>query len=370
MMDWKYVILHVDLDCFFASVHVKYHPFLRGYPVIIGADPKNGKGRGVISTCSYEARKYGLHSAMPISQAFKQCPRGIYICSGKEISFSVYYEESEKVMKILREYSEKFQAAGIDEAYLDVTNNWKDYGSTPRSIAEEIQVRIYKELTLSVSIGIAESKSIAKIASDLNKPNGISLVNNSELEEKLYHLPTHKIVGIGKKTEQFLLKKGIKTIGEIANLSRERIFMLLGQHGLYLRKIALGLNFREVGYFHGGRKSIGSERTFVIDQNNWQFIQNTIKNIISRLVEDLNKHSLLCRTVTIKIRFQGYITYTRSHSFNNYIAENETIFITATKLFEEFYDMSKKVRLVGVRLSSLKKNNGQLCLTPFLKIEN
>ncbi|MFX1516451.1 MAG: DNA polymerase IV [Promethearchaeota archaeon] len=366
-MEWKHVIIHVDLDAFFAEVHKKVHPFLKGYPVIIGADPQKGNGRGVVSTCSYEARKFGLHSAMPISQAYKLCPHGVYICSGNPVSFTQYHEESDDVMKTLRKYSEIIQPAGIDEAYLDVSKVWLDYGSSPRSIARAIQTEIQNELSLPVSLGVAETKSIAKIASDLGKPNGVTVVHNSELEKKLYHLPARKIVGIGKKTEQRLHQKGIITIGDIASLSREKAYLLMGDHGLYLRKVALGTNYRKVGYIrNGGRKSIGSERTFRTDQNDWKFIEETVGHIVSRLYERLNKNSLLARTVSIKIRFQGFITYTRSYSFQNYLSDEKTIFSTAIKLLEEFKSTSKKVRLIGVRVTSLKSNNGQLLLTPFL----
>lgn len=368
-MDWKHIILHVDLDSFFASVHIKIHPFLKGIPVIIGADPRNGNGRGVASTCSYEARAFGIHSGMPISQAYKLCPHGIYICSGRQISFSSYHHESKQVMTLLKGYSEKFQAAGIDEAYLDVTNKWQDFGKSPRSIAKHIQDRIQDELSLPVSIGVAESKSIAKIASDINKPRGIAVVPNSKLKKKLYHLPTRKIVGVGKKTEGLLQKRGIKTIGDIASKSREQIFLLLGDHGLYLRKVALGQNYKEVGYIREGRKSISSERTFGRDQNDWNVVRSKIKSIISNLVHKLNENNLFTRTVSIKIRFQGYITYTRSYTFRTYISEERVIYKTAIKLLEEFYSYSKKVRLVGVRVSSLKKVDGQLSLMPFLRLQ-
>ena len=200
---WSNVIAHVDLDAFFASVHLKHNPFLEGYPVIIGSDPKKGKGRGVISTCSYEARKFGLHSAMPISKAYRLCPNGIYICSGREISFVSYHEESNRVMTILKEYTSVFQGAGIDEAYLDLTNVWMKYGDSPESIATHIQDRISNELSLNVSIGIAETKSIAKIASDLNKPKGISIVSNQDIPKLLYNLPVRKIIGVGKKTVSY-----------------------------------------------------------------------------------------------------------------------------------------------------------------------
>ncbi|MFX0016059.1 MAG: DNA polymerase IV [Promethearchaeota archaeon] len=365
-MEWKYVILHVDLDSFFASVHIKYNPFLKGFPVIIGSDPQKGNGRGVVSTCSYEARKFGLHSGMPISQAYNLCKHGVYICSGSQISFSDYHVESKAVMSRLQKYGDKFQQAGVDEAYIDATNSWQAYGSSPESIAKAIQTEIRKDLALSVSIGVAETKSIAKIASDLNKPSGITIVHNSELEEKIYHLPVRKIVGVGKKTENRLHNKEISSIGDIATMSRERAFLLLGDYGLYLRKVTQGTNYKEVGYTRGERKSIGSERTFGTDQSDWNLIESKVRDIISRLTDKLHKNNLMTRNVSIKIRFQGYETFMRSSSFSNYIDDEMVILNSANKLLNEFRSSSKKVRLIGVRVASLKSKQGQLTLMPFL----
>ncbi|MHA1973598.1 MAG: DNA polymerase IV [Candidatus Hodarchaeales archaeon] len=365
MYKWQFVILHVDLDCFFASVHIKHHPFLKDVPLIIGADPKQGKGRGVISTCSYEARKFGLHSGMPISQAFKLCPEGVYVCSRGQISFGNYKKESNEVMNILKHFSSKFQQAGIDEAYLDVTKTWGRYGDSPYAIAKTIQEEIFDKLSLPVSIGVAETKSIAKIASDLNKPFGISVVRNKDLKDKLYHLPIRKIVGIGKKTEERINKKGIYTIGDIANLSNQKLFSIFGSYGLHLKKVVLGENYKEVGYFKGGRKSISSERTFGVDQNDWNLINQTVKEIVDRLVKNLEKHHIVTKTISIKIRFQGFETYTRSRSFNNYQSNPGTILKIALSLLEEFHTYPKKIRLVGVRLSSLKSSKNQLPLNVF-----
>ncbi len=369
MWESNTVIFHIDLDCFFAAVHIKYNPYLEGFPVIIGSDPKLGKGRGVISTCSYEAREYGLHSAMPISKAFKLCPEGVYICSGREVSFVKYHEESEKVMNILKKYTDKFQQAGIDEAYIDVTKHWKQYGTTPDILANIIQDKVRKNLFLPVSIGIAETKSIAKIASDLNKPNGISIVHNSMLPEKIHHLPVRKIVGVGKKSELQMRKLNINTIGDIAYMSREKIYSLLGDHGLFLRKIAIGKNYKDVGHLEGKRKSISSERTFGTDQNDWKVVYKVVNQIITKLTNRLKEKQMLVKTVSIKIRFQGYITYTRSYSLNNYSLDEVVFYNIAMKLLNEFKNSTKKVRLVGVRLSGLKSSKGQLTLMDFFNIE-
>ena len=367
---WQHTIAHVDLDAFFASVHLKHNPFLKGYPVIIGADPKMGQGRGVVSTCSYEARKFGIHSGMPISTAYRLCPKGVYICSRREISFVNYHEESNQVMHILNEYSSIFQKAGIDEAYLDLSEIWREYGDTPKAIAEHIQNRIEKELSLHVSIGIAETKSIAKIGSDLNKPKGIAIVSNQDIPKLLHHLPVRKIVGVGKKTEERLIRKGIRTIGDIASLTREKIFLLLGDYGLHLQQIVQGKNYRPVGFFRGERKSISSERTFGTDQNDWNIIQSKVKDIATKIVKRLQEHNLLTRTVSIKIRFEGFITYTRSYSFKVHLDDEATIYKTTLLLLKEFQQNKKKVRLIGVRVSSLKKKEGQTKLDEFFTMKD
>ncbi len=363
---WEHVIAHVDLDAFFAAVHIKINPFLKNYPVIIGSDPQAGKGRGVVSTCSYEARKFGLHSGMPISTAYKQCPDGIYICSGREVAFANYHTESEKVMNILKEYSPIFQSAGLDEAYLDITEEWEKYGDTPEGIARDIQLRIQREVSLPISVGISETKSIAKIASDLNKPNGVAIISNADISDKLYSLPVRKIIGVGKKTEQALIKKGLKTIGDIAQTSREKIFLLLGDYGLHLQTVVHGKNYRPVGYFRGERKSISSERTFRTDQNDWRIINTRVREITTKLVNRLQEHNLLTRTVSIKIRFEGYITYTRSSSFTTHLSNESAILKKTNSLLDEFRSSEKKVRLIGVKVSNLKKQGGQTVLTQFL----
>ena len=367
---WQNTIAHVDLDAFFASVHLKHNPFLKGYPVIIGADPKMGQGRGVVSTCSYEARKFGIHSAMPISTAYRLCPEGIYICSGREISFLNYHEESKQVMAILKQYSPVFQTAGIDEAYLDLSDVWKEYGDSPKAIAEHIQGRIKSELSLYVSIGIAETKSIAKIASDLNKPMGIAIISNQDIPKYLHHLPVRKIVGVGKKTEERLTQKGIRTIGDISSMTREKIFLLLGDYGLHMQKVVQGKNFRPIGFFRGERKSISSERTFGTDQNNWDIIKEKVKDITSKIVKRLQDHNLLTKTVSIKIRFEGFITYTRSYSFNVHLDDENTIYKTTLLLLKEFIHNNKKVRLIGVRVSAVRKKEGQTTLNDFFNPVN
>ncbi|GAH72221.1 unnamed protein product, partial [marine sediment metagenome] len=248
----------------------------KGKPVIIGADPKEGKGRGVIATCNYEARKYGLHSAMPISQAYKRCPHGIYLKpNGKK-----YFKVSNEVMDILEIYSDNFQRVGTDEAYLELTEITKDCGEAEK-IAKEIQKEIFTKIGITISIGIAPTKSLAKIASDENKPNGITIVKLETIYEFLKDKDITRIPGIGKKTKVHFYKKGIKRIGDIINTPLPTMIKLFGKHGRWIWNVANGLDNRKVKEFHEERKSISAERTFFSDTDNFN-------EILSKL-EDINK---------------------------------------------------------------------------------
>ncbi|MHA1106443.1 MAG: DNA polymerase IV, partial [Promethearchaeota archaeon] len=243
-------ILHCDLDAFFASVEVRDNPDYQDKPVIIGADPKDGKGRGVVSTCSYEARKYGIHSAMPISQAYKRCPQGIYL----RPNFEKYLKASKEVMEIVNSYSDMFQQVSIDEAYIDVSDKCINYKEV-RDLAEKLKDEVKKKVGITISIGCAPTKSIAKIASDHNKPNGVTVVKPEYIKKFLGSMDITKIPGIGKKSKINYYRKGIKTIGDIINLTLPKMVQLFGKNGQWIWEIANGLDTREVKEFHGDRKS-------------------------------------------------------------------------------------------------------------------
>ncbi|MHA2182301.1 MAG: Y-family DNA polymerase, partial [Promethearchaeota archaeon] len=208
----SHFILHCDLDCFFAAVEIRDNPQYQGKPVIIGADPKDGKGRGVVSTCSYEARIFGLHSGMPISQAYQRCSHGIYL----RPNFDKYHLASKQVMEIIKKYSQEFQQVGTDEAYLDLSEICLN-SNEAKDIAQNIQEEVWREVGITISIGIAPTKSLAKIASDYNKPNGITLFTSDNFKSMLKEKDIICIPGIGKKTKINYIKKGIKTIGDILN---------------------------------------------------------------------------------------------------------------------------------------------------------
>ena len=346
------LILHCDLDSFFASVEIRDNPLYKGKPVIIGADPKEGKGRGVVSTCSYEARKFGLHSGMPISQAFKRCPHGIYL----RPNFEKYHDASEEVMEILKNYSSKFQQVGADEAYLDLTAKYSNFNEV-KDVALKIQREVYEKVGITISIGCAPTKSIAKIASDYKKPNGITIVRPDDLKVFLSNMDITRIPGIGKKSKQYYQKKGIKVIGDIISTPLHVMIEKFGKHGKWVWEVANGLDNREVKEFHGSRKSISKERTFYQDTCDMKEIFTKLEELNDRIHKSILKHNIYYRTITLKIRFEGFLTYTRSKSLPLYIQDKNKVLDIILDLYKEFSNSKKKVRLVGIKLSNLEKNS-------------
>ncbi|MFX0002723.1 MAG: DNA polymerase IV [Candidatus Hodarchaeota archaeon] len=345
------LILHCDLDCFFAAVEIRDNPPYKDKPVIIGADPKEGKGRGVIATCNYEARKFGLHSAMPISQAYKRCPHGIYLKpNGKK-----YYKVSKQVMQILESYSDEFQRVGSDEAYLELTGKAKNYNEAVR-IAKKIQEEVLDKIGITISIGIAPTKSLAKIASDENKPNGVTVVEPENIHHFLKNMDITRIPGIGKKTKIYYYKKGIKKVEDIINTTLPNMIELFGKHGRWIWKVVNGLDNRKVKEFHEERKSISAERTFYTDTDNFNEILSQINEINKKLHKSILKHHITYKTVTLKVRFEGFQTYTRSKTLPYHIQDERNVLNIILQLFAEFSNYKKKVRLIGIKLSNLEKN--------------
>ncbi len=357
-------ILHCDLDCFFAAVEERDNPDYIGKPIIIGADPKKGKGRGVVSTCNYEARKFGLHSAMPISQAYKRCPHGTYL----HPNFEKYHKASKEVMEIVNSYSDKFQQVSIDEAYLDVSDRCNNYREV-RVLAEKLKNEVKRSVGITISVGCAPTKSIAKIASDYNKPNGITTVEPNQVKDFLKNLDITRIPGIGKKSKIYYNKKGIKTIGDIIALTLPKMIQLFGKNGEWAWNIANGFDTREVNEFQGDRKSISKERTFYEDTDDYYQILSKLEEINNRIHKNVIKNKIYYKTVTLKIRLEGFITYTRSKTFTHHVQDSHQVIKVITELLNQFSTMNKKVRLVGIRLSNLEKapNVSQTTLLSYLE---
>jgi DNA polymerase IV (archaeal DinB-like DNA polymerase) len=350
-MDEQPIIFHVDLDAFFAAIEIRDNIELKGKAVIIGADPKKGKGRGVVTTCSYEARKYGLHSAMPISTAYKLCPHGIYLRG----NYEKYQKVSEKIMDVLQSYETDFQQASIDEAYLDFSKKCGNFKEA-YSIAQQIQHSIFLGVGITCSIGCSTTKSIAKIASDFNKPNGITIVEPDSIREFLSPMKITKIPGIGKKSKLFFNKEQIFTIQDLYNAGLSNLVYLFGDHGVWIWNVINGLDQRPV-HEHYNRKSIGKERTFMTDESRGEIIISKIKELNSRIHKILDKQKYRYNTVTLKIRMTGFVTFTRSKTMKTAFRDEQLAFKKLEELYNEFSQEKRKIRLVGVRFSNLERDS-------------
>lgn len=350
-------IVHVDMDAFYASCEIREAPELEGKPVIIGGDPH--AKRGVVTTCSYPAREYKIRSAMPISEAYHKCPHGVYL----RPNYKLYKTVSRNVMEILKKFADVFQQAGIDEAYLDASQRIGKYDS-PYDYAEHIQKEIAKEEKITCSLGIAPNKSVAKIASDFKKPNGITIVSENELLSFLRPLPVEKINGVGAKTKYILNQHGITTIKDIEKATPDTLTDILGKSGHWLWSVAHGKDTRPVGYT-GSLKSMGKEHTFSKDTKNIQDIHETFGWIAERLSKKLENRSMEYKTVSIKVRLKGFETYTRSKTLLGYTRSRDSIIAITKELFEEF--RGNYIRLVGIRLTNLRKGHTrQKLITAYL----
>ncbi len=335
------------MDSFYASVEVREHPGLKGKPVVVGAGPKGGAGRGVVSTCSYEARAFGIHSAMPISRAYLLCPDATFI----RPSFPLYSAASRRIMEILKDRSQKFQQVSIDEAFLDISSAG-DYGAAAE-MARSIKREIREREGLTCSIGIAPAKIVAKIASDYRKPDGLTVVPPGDLEQFLFPLPVGKIPGIGKKTGAELGSMGIVTIGDLAGTDIQVLIGRFGKWGLHMHSLAHGEDDDEV-LEREGYKSASRESTFEQDTEDSGFLASVLDELADDISQSLKKDGVLWKTVTIKVRYQGFLTHTRSRSISRSTSDPSTLRAIARILLAEMLD-GRKVRLIGLRVSTLEK---------------
>ena len=346
-------ILHIDLDAFFVSVEQALKPELRGKPVIVGGRPDR---RGVVASASYEARAFGIRSAMPLSRAYKLCPQAIFLKG----HFHLYRDSSSRFMEIMADFSPELEPGGLDEAYLDVTGC--DAFGSPRQIAAKIKERVKRELQLVASVGIAGCKVVAKIASDLSKPDGLLEVAPGEEKIFLSPLPVARLPGVGGKTEQDLKKMGIKTIGQLATLPVETMKRRFGIYGVMLHHHANGIDDRKVEPYDEV-KSISRETTFQHDTLDQRFLEAVLWHLSERVGGDLRSQDKRARTVSLKLRYTDFETITRQLTFREAIASNEAIFDDATKLLSQALDRKRKlVRLVGVGVSNLVTDTKQLHL--------
>lgn len=339
-------ILHIDMDAFFAAVEQRRNPNLIGKALVIGGsgDPTQ---RGVVSTASYEARKFGIHSAMPLRTAYKLCPHAVFL----PVDYREYARVSGKIKDILKKFCSLMQDVGIDEAFLDISQIDKP----PEEIAKEIKLAIKQETGLTCSIGIAPNKLLAKIASDMQKPDGLTIINNDDIENRIWPLPVRKLWGVGPKTEVYLKEMGIETVGALALLSLEKLLEKFGNsYGKYLYEASRGIDDSPL-ITHWEPKSTSREVTFQWDIGNWQVIAKTIAELTREVAKDLKQSGYKGRTVTVKIRFSDFETHTRAKTLEqstNSVDEIRTAAFDCLRRFE----LKKKVRLVGVRMGGLEKH--------------
>jgi nucleotidyltransferase/DNA polymerase involved in DNA repair len=349
-------ILHVDMDAFFAAVEQRDRPELRGQPVIVGADPKGGRGRGVVSTASYEARRFGVGSAMPISEAWRRCPHGVYLHPDME----KYARESERIMEIFHRFTDLVEPVSIDEAFLDVTGSARAMG-TGEAIACRLKQGIREATRLTASVGVATSKLVAKVASDMRKPDGLVVVAPGEEAAFLAPLPVRRLWGVGPKMEEALAKLGVVTIGDLAELEPARLERRLGTHGYDLQRLARGEDDRPVVAEGAEAKSLGQEHTYGQDTSDPERLRATLLQIADGVAERLRAHGLRARTVTLKYRDEEFHTTTHARTLPEATDSGTALFRVASELFAEVH-RGKKVRLLGIYASHFGEATSQLGL--------
>lgn len=357
-MTKKNIILHVDMDHYFSAVEEREHPEFKGKPVVVGADPKDGGGRGVVKTCNYEARGFGVHSGMPISAAWRLCPHAIYVRG----NYRLYKEVSKEIMAILRKCSDKFQPWGLDEAFLDVSSKIQNLDEAVK-LAISIKHEILWEEKLTCSIGVAPNKLVAKIATDYGKPDGLTVVKENAVERFLAPLPVRRMLWIGEKTAGKMNEMGIRTIGDLASLNVSVLVEKFGVMGARYHKYAHGIYESEVGGRKGIRKSIGHERTFATDIADYALIFQRLDNLCQKIHETAVTRNLLFKTVTVKIRYRNFQTYMHQKTLPFFTNRSQDLQKAVRELTQDYLHGTEKIRLVGVRVSNLKSNNGQRTLS-------
>lgn len=352
------IVFHLDMDAFFVSVEELFDPSLKGKAVVVGGRPDE---RGVCAAASYEARKYGVHSAMPLRTAYKLCSHAIFVDGHPER----YRECSSKVFKILRNFSPQVEMASIDEAYLEMTGTERLHGP-PLLAAHHLSKAVKDDTQLNCSIGIASSRLVAKVASDQAKPHGILFVIPGQEARFLAPLDVRKIPGIGKVTEQNLHSLGIRLVGDLAKLQTEFLQEKFGQWGLAMAGKAQGLDaggwFDEAIGAHTDPKSISHEHTYSEDTKDAQQLEATLARLSEMVGRRLREHQLHARTVQLKLRYSDFSTITRAQTLATRTQLDNDIFEQIRLLFRKNWDPQRTVRLLGVHVSSMDESEGQLGL--------
>ena len=342
--------IHADLDAFYASVEQLDHPEYRGKPVIVGGLPEDR--RSVVSAASYEARKYGIHSAMPTAQAYKLCPEGIFVRGRMDR----YHEKSAEIMAIFRDFSPNVEQLSIDEAFLDITGTERLFGP-PEDTARRLKERIRERTGLTVSVGIAANKYIAKIASGMSKPDGLFIITPGEEEKFMRPLPVGKIWGAGEKTQEVFRKHGLKTCDDIYRLSARTLMSMFGNaHGTFLYRAVRGEPAENFDREHGSH-SMSAERTFAYDLYDEFVIESALLDICETLIFRLLSGQVESATISLKIRYSDFSTDTFRETFQETVLTLNDFYRHVLDLFHRKYQKNRGIRLIGAGLINLNKSN-------------
>jgi len=337
-------ILHCDMDCFYAAVHMRDDPSLRGKPVAVGGRPES---RGVVAAASYEIRKFGVRSAMPAARAQRLCPQAIFI----RPDFPRYRRESGEIFKIFADYTDLVQPVSIDEAYLDCSASLEGFGSAT-AIAKDIRRRVHEERELTVSIGVGPNRLVAKIASDANKPDGLTVVKPAQVEAFLAPLAARSLPGVGPVTQRRLEEHGLTTVGQLREIPQEELRALVGSYGDALYRYCRGQDDRPVRVSRE-RKSLSSERTYENDLETLAEMDLEVARLAEGVSRGLEKRALSACTITVKVRHEDFTTVTRSQSFSSPVSSAAVIALHAKDLLRRSDAGRRRVRLLGVGASGL-----------------
>ncbi|NND01702.1 MAG: DNA polymerase IV [Acidimicrobiia bacterium] len=332
------------MDCFYAAVHMRDEPELRGRPVVIGGP---AEGRGVVAAASYEARAFGIRSAMPAARAKRLCPDAVFL----RPDFNRYRSESQKIFSVFRQFTEVVQPVSIDEAYLDVSDVWRDWGSAT-ALAKSLRSRVLDERNLTVSVGVGPNRLIAKIASDCDKPDGLTVVAPRRVQQFLDPMSARKLPGVGPVTEKKLAQKGFETIADLRRESLATLESLLGSYGRALHRYCRGIDERPVRV-ERERKSLSSENTFARDLISVEEARAEVDRLAESVAASLAKRELSAGTVTVKVRYSDFKTITRSQTLSLPTSDAGILRATARLLLNRTEAGRRPVRLLGVGCSNL-----------------
>ncbi|MDE1823245.1 MAG: DNA polymerase IV [Candidatus Micrarchaeota archaeon] len=354
------IIMLVDMDYFFVACEELRNKEIIGKPTVVGFDPKQGKGRGVVMTCNYEARKYGIRSGMPISMAYRLKPDAIYL----PLDYDWYEKVSKDVMSVIKEHAAKFEQVSVDEAFIDVSDKVSDFDDA-RIYARRLKDNIKNRIGLPCTIGVSYNKLLAKMACESAKPDGIGVVAESEAKAFLENKSTDDLYGVGRKTKERLEAMGFKTVGELAKANPMDMMENFGAFGIELHDYANGIDNSEVNENYE-IKSIGREHTFEKDTSSEKDAIEAIDRLSKEVIEEVKKNGFAFKVITLKIRYSDFSEHLRSRSIR-YSNDIKDVMTISAQLYRDNVEKDRKVRKIGVRVSGFIKRKGQKSMEDFAR---